>query len=349
MDFDGKTILITGGTGSFGRKFTEVALNHLNPKVIRIYSRDELKQVEMQREPQFRDERLRFFIGDIRDEVRLQRAMEGVDLVVHAAAMKQVPVCEFNPFEAVKTNIFGAQNVIEAALNLCIPRVMAVSTDKAVNPVNLYGATKLCAEKMFAAASSYIGDKNIRISCVRYGNVIGSRGSVIPLFLSQRATGTLTITDQRMTRFWITLDQAVDFVTASIRRMRGGEIFIPRIPAALVTDIVQVIAPHARKVLIGIRPGEKIHEVLLTEDEARIAREYDDFYVVEPRFPGQPAQRWTDGKSLPDGFRYSSETNRWRLNPDELRPLIKQIEEELAQKSGELQPESAPFNGVLQK
>lgn len=330
MDSRGKVILITGGTGSFGKKFTEIALRKLSPKAVRIYSRDELKQFEMQRDARFQDSRLRYFIGDVRDEARLQRAMEGVDLVIHAAAMKHVTACEFNPFEAVKTNVLGAQNVIEAALNLSVSRVMAVSTDKAANPVNLYGATKLCAEKMFTSACSYVGEKDIRLSCVRYGNVAGSRGSVMPLFLSQRESGKLTITDGRMTRFWVTLEQAVGFVLASIERMRGGEVFIPKIPSARVTDLADVIAPQAEKVIVGIRPGEKIHEVLLTEDEGRIAREFDTFFVVEPRYPGQSAPHWNHGKSLPDGYRYSSDTNPWRLTHEELRRVIGEVEVEIA-------------------
>ena len=237
-----------------------------------------------------------------------------------------LPGCEFNPFEAVKTNVLGAQNVIEAALNLNIPRVMAVSTDKAVNPANLYGATKLCAEKMFTAACSYVGTKDVRISCVRYGNVVGSRGSVIPLFLSQRETGKLTITDERMTRFWVTLEQAVGFVLASVGRMRGGEVFIPKIPSARITDLAEVVAPQAEKVIVGIRPGEKLHEVLLTEDEARIAREFDDFFVLEPRYPGQSLPHWNHGKSLPSGYRYASDTNPWQLTREELRCAIGEVE-----------------------
>lgn len=322
MELRDKVILITGGTGSFGKKFAEFALQNLSPRAIRIYSRDELKQYEMQQEPRFQDARLRYFIGDVRDQFRLQRAMEGVDLVIHAAAMKQVPACEFNPFEAVRTNVLGAQNVIEAALNLNVPRVMAVSTDKAANPVNLYGATKLCAEKMFTSACSYVGNKDIRISCVRYGNVMGSRGSVIPLFLAQRKSGRLTITDPAMTRFWITLDQAVAFVSACVERMRGGEIFVPKIPSARITDLAKAIAPLAAQDAIGVRAGEKLHEVLLTEDEARIAREFDEFFVVEPRYPGQSPAHWTHGKSLPNGFRYSSDSNPWRLTQEELHRAI---------------------------
>ena len=328
MSIEDSAILVTGGTGSFGRQFTQRALANLKPREIRIFSRDEVKQAEMQSDPRFEDERLRFFIGDVRDRDRLQHVMEGTDLVVHAAAMKHVPVCEVNPFEAVKTNILGGQNVIEAAIELEIPRVMSVSTDKAVNPASLYGATKLCAEKMFTAARSYVGKKNIRISCVRYGNLIGSRGRVIPLFLSQRARGRLTITDERMTRFWITLEEAVEFVVASIDRMRGGEIFVPKLPVARIRDLADVIAPEAERAIVGIRPGEKVHEVLLTEDEGRIAREYEDFFVIEPHFPGQGPCRWREGKPTPAGFCYSSDTQDWKLSAEELRSLVKQVEDE---------------------
>ena len=329
MSAERLAILVTGGTGSFGRKFIASALKNLNPSAVRVYSRDELKQHDMQRDPSFQDERLRFLIGDVRDQSRLQRAMEGVDLVVHAAALKQVPVCEYNPFEAVKTNVLGAQNVIESALNLEVPRVIAVSTDKAVNPVNLYGATKLCAEKMFTAANAYVGSKNIRISCVRYGNVVGSRGSVVPLFLAQRHTGRITITDKRMTRFWITLEQAVDFVSGCIGRMRGGEIFVPKIPSTMLLDLAAVAAPNAEIRVTGIRPGEKIHEVLLTEDEARVAREYDTYFVIEPKYPGSGERQYVGGASLPDGFRYASDTNPSRLSREQLCKMVAEIEADL--------------------
>ncbi len=330
MVFDGATVLLTGGTGSFGKKFVEFALARLNPRVIRIYSRDEAKQYDMQRDPHYQDRRLRFFIGDVREQVRLQRAMEGADIVIHAPAMKQITVCELNPFEGIKTNVLGAQNVIESALNLQVPRVMGISTDKAVNPINLYGATKLCAEKMFIAANEYVGPKDVKISCVRYGNVIGSRGSAVPLFLSQRKVGRLTLTDERMTRFWISLDQAVAFVSDCIERMRGSEIFIPKIPSTSILDLVEAITPGSPPEVIGIRPGEKIHEVLLTGDEARGAVEFDDFFVVEPRSPEQSPRHWTDGKELPDGYCYSSDANPWRLTAEELRPMIQDIEAQLA-------------------
>lgn len=323
MSVSGTTILVTGGTGSFGRRFIETILRNGSPKVVRVFSRDELKQSEMQRDLRQHDARMRYFIGDVRDPARLERAMEGADIVVHAAALKQVPVCEYNPFEAVKTNILGAQNVIEAALNLGVPRVLALSTDKAANPANLYGATKLCAEKMFTAAVSYVGPRQTKISCVRYGNVIGSRGSVIPLFLSQRSSGVITLTDDRMTRFWITLDEAVSFVMHCLDVMRGGEIFVPKIPACLITDLAAVIAPDATLQVIGVRPGEKIHEVLLTEDEARTAREQERSFVIEPRYPGQGEARWTEGEGLPDGFRYSSDTTPLRLTRQDLSRLIR--------------------------
>lgn len=321
------SMLITGGTGSLGRKLAELLLAHAAPRRVVIFSRDELKQSEMQRQPLFQDERVRFFIGDIRDGDRLRRAMEDVDIVVHAAALKQVPICEYNPFEAIRTNVLGAQNVIEAALDLCVPRVLCLSTDKAVNPANLYGATKLCAEKLFTAANAYVGRKAMKISCVRYGNVVGSRGSVVPLFLEQRRSGTITLTSEDMTRFWITLPQAAQFVMDSIERMRGGEIFIPRLPSTTIQALADAIAPGCRRTIIGARPGEKRHEVLLVEHEARIARELEGFYVVEPQYPGIAERRWTEGQDVPDGFAYSSATNSWRLTEREIRAYVQEIEE----------------------
>jgi UDP-N-acetylglucosamine 4,6-dehydratase/5-epimerase len=322
MDWSDKVILLTGGTGSFGRKFAEVVLRNFGPKKLRIYSRDELKQHEMQIDPRFKDPRLRFFIGDVRDRERLHRAMEGVNIVVHAAALKHVPVCEYNPFEAVKTNVLGTSNVIDVALDHQVERVMGISTDKAANPINLYGATKLCAEKLFTAANSYAGAKDVKISCVRYGNVVGSRGSVAPIFMQQQKNGSLTITDERMTRFWISLDQAVFFVCKCIERMKGGEIFVPKIPSMKVMDLADVIGPACEKKLIGIRPGEKIHEILLTEDEARFAQEFDDFFVVEPIYPDRPNRKWDDGKALPEGFKYSSDRNSVLLTTGELQGMI---------------------------
>ena|GEM_PF-45115 len=278
--FDGKTILLTGGTGSFGKQFVRTILAYHKPKALRIYSRDELKQFEMQQ--MFGNSVLRYFIGDVRDRDRLQTAMVGVDFVIHAAAMKQVPACEYNPFEAVKTNVLGAQNVVETALNAGVHKVMCISTDKAVNPVNLYGATKLCAEKIFVHGNSYSGQRKTRFSVVRYGNVVGSRGSVIPVFLNQAATGEITITDTRMTRFWITLPDAVDFVIRCVDIMIGGEIFAPKIPSMRIVDIARFLAPQCRIKTIGIRPGEKLHEMLVTEEDGRNAIEMDGMYVILP-------------------------------------------------------------------
>lgn len=317
---DNKTILLTGGTGSFGQKFTEYVLAHHNPRSIRIYSRSEFTQFQMARK--FDDERIRFLIGDVRDEKRLFRAMNGVDIVVHAAALKQVPACEYNPIEAVKTNIDGSVNIINAAIDNRVKKVMALSTDKAVHPVNLYGATKMVAEKLFIQGNSYTGYSDTQFSCVRYGNVMGSRGSVIPLFLEQAKTGKITITDERMTRFWLTLEEGVRFVIQSVGKMKGGEIFVPKIPSMRVCDLAAVIAPDADVDLIGIRPGEKLHEVLITEDEARHAKEYEDHYIIEPELSFWSYQPDTEGKPLKDNFRYSSEMNDTWLSGEELRKLF---------------------------
>lgn len=264
-----RTILITGGTGSFGKKFAEVVLRDHDPKKLIIFSRDELKQHEMQTVLGFDDPRLRFFIGDVRDAERLKRAVAGVDIVVHAAALKQVPACEYNPFEAVQTNVMGAKNVINAAIDCGVKRVLALSSDKAVNPVNLYGATKLVAEKLFIQGNSYAGEGGSRFACVRYGNVVGSRGSVVPLFKEQRKNGCITVTDERMTRFWITLDQGVSFVIRCIEEMHGGEIFVPKIPSMRVVDLATTLAQGCKIQITGIRPGEKLHEVLIHENEPR--------------------------------------------------------------------------------
>jgi len=319
--FDGKTVLLTGGTGSFGQKFTEIILSEHDPKSVRIYSRGELKQFEMR--SRFEDEHLRFLIGDVRDRDRLYRAMNGVDIVVHAAALKQVPACEYNPIEAIRTNIDGAVNVVDAAIDNSVEKVMALSTDKAVHPVNLYGATKMAAEKLFIQGNSYAGEGRELFSCVRYGNVIGSRGSVIPVFKEQRKTGTITITDERMTRFWITLDQGVRFVIDCIERMNGGEIFVPKIPSMKITDLAKAIAPGAKWNVIGIRAGEKLHEILLTEDEARHTKEFDSYFAVEPEHPFWNKENFNGGKVLPEGFRYSSDNNdRW-LTKEELSVITK--------------------------
>ncbi|MFA4848760.1 MAG: UDP-N-acetylglucosamine 4,6-dehydratase (inverting) [Methanoregula sp.] len=319
--FDNKTILITGGTGSFGRMFLATLLREDNPKSIRIYTRGELLQYET--EKLFPDNCIRFFIGDVRDKERLSRAMNGVDIVVHAAALKQVPTCEYNPIEAVKTNINGSINIINTAIDNNVDRVIALSTDKAVHPVNLYGSTKMVAEKLFVQGNSYTGyDRNTKFSCVRYGNVVGSRGSVVPLFLEQKKTGRLTLTDERMTRFWLTLEDGVQFVRNCLPQMTGGEIFVPKIPSMNVTDLAHAIAPDAKIEIIGIRPGEKIHEILITEDEARHTREYETHFVIEPELKFWNPNIREGGGALPDGFRYSSDTNTKWLSIEELKNMI---------------------------
>lgn len=318
--FDGKTILVTGGTGSFGKMFTSLLLKEWNPDSIRIYSRGELLQWEMQQKIQ--DERLRFFIGDVRDRDRLYRAMNDVDIVVHAAALKQVPAAEYNPIEAVKTNIDGASNVINASIDNGVEKVMALSTDKAVHPVNLYGATKMVAEKLFVQGNAYAGGRNTRFACTRYGNVVGSRGSIIPLFLEQRKQGRVTITDERMTRFWLTLEQGARFVAQCIETMRGGEIFVPKIPSMRITDLAKIVAPDCEVEIIGIRPGEKLHEVLLTEDEARHSKDMGDYFIIEPELRFWQKNNGHEGKSLPEGFRYSSESNSTWLDADELMSMV---------------------------
>ncbi|MCD4837930.1 MULTISPECIES: UDP-N-acetylglucosamine 4,6-dehydratase (inverting) [Neobacillus] len=315
-----KTILITGGTGSFGKKFVSKILETDVKKVI-IFSRDELKQFEMAQE--YKDPRIRFFIGDVRDKDRLYRAFEGVDIVVHAAALKQVGICEYNPFEAIKTNIHGAQNIIEAALDRGVERVIALSTDKAANPINLYGATKLASDKLFIAANSYVGNKKTRFAVVRYGNVVGSRGSVVPFFKKMKQTGKIPITDERMTRFWITLDQGVQFVIDNLGRMKGGEIFVPKIPSMRVVDLAKAIAPECEIEIIGIRPGEKLHETMITEDDARRTLSFDTYYVIQPEFPWWKVEYAKGGKPLPEGFSYVSNTNDQWLSVEDLKNLIK--------------------------
>lgn len=326
MTFTNKVILVTGGTGSFGKKFTQIVLKEHNPKAIRIFSRGELKQQKMREQfQQFpNSEKLRFFIGDVRDRDRLHRAMNGVDIVIHAAALKQVPTCEYNPIEAVKTNIDGAANVIDAAIDNNVEKVMALSTDKAVHPVNLYGATKLVAEKLFIQGNTYTGGHKTRFSCVRYGNVMASRGSVIPIFQEQRKNGTVTITDQKMTRFWITQEQAVHFIIDCIEKMKGGETFVPKIPSMRVVDLAQAIAPQSKIKITGIRPGEKIDEVLLTGEEARHAKEFDKYFVVEPEYAFWNKNNFKDGKPLPSDFTYTSGDNDQWLTKQE---LIKMLEE----------------------
>lgn len=318
-----KVVLVTGGTGSFGRKFTEIATKEHDIHTLRILSRDELKQLQMSR--QFNDRRLRFLIGDVRDKERLYRAMSGVDIVIHAAALKQVPAAEYNPLEAVKTNVLGAANVIDAAIDNHVPKVMFIGTDKAVHPVNLYGATKLVAEKLFVQANSYSGGKT-RFSCVRYGNVVGSRGSVIPLFLQQRENGSLTITDERMTRFWLTLEQGVRFVINCIELMSGGEIFIPKIPSMRLVDIAACIAPRAPWKTVGIRSGEKLHEELVTREEAPRTKEFDAYYIVEPEHPFWNTDNHPDGRPVGEDFQYGSDTNAHWLKPEELRACLADLQ-----------------------
>jgi UDP-N-acetylglucosamine 4,6-dehydratase len=321
LDFENLSVMVTGGTGSFGKQFVRKLLTDVHPKKIIVFSRDELKQYEMATGG-FDHPSLRFFIGDVRDRERLRRAMKEVDIVVHAAALKQVPACEYNPIEAIRTNVEGSTNVIEAALDAGVRRVLALSTDKAVNPVNLYGATKLVAEKLFVQANSYSGKGPTRFSCVRYGNVVGSRGSVVPVFLSQRKTGAITITDKRMTRFWLTLEQGVEFVLKAIGRMHGGEVFVPRIPSMRITDLAEAIAPGCKVVEIGIRPGEKLHESLISEDEARNAVLADDMYIIKPNHPWWGESNWGEGEPLPSDFRYNSETNTEWLDAEGLREMI---------------------------
>ena len=320
MDWSNAQVLVTGGTGSFGRKFTEVLLRVHPPKKLIIFSRDELKQFEMSQE--FNHPSLRYFIGDVRDKDRLYRAFQDVDIVIHAAALKQVPACEYNPFEAVKTNVFGAQNVIDAAIDCKVKKVMFISTDKAVNPVNLYGATKLCAERVFIQGNSYAGEAGTRLSCCRYGNVVGSRGSVIPLFSEQRSNGSVTVTDPRMTRFWLTIEQGVDFVIKCVGDMHGGEIFVPKIPSMNIMDLVQAVAPGCEVEYTGIRPGEKLHEALISEHETRNTLELADTYIIRPTHAWWGEENWAEGQAVPDGFHYASDTNPWKLTVEELQELV---------------------------
>lgn len=321
----GTSILVTGATGSFGRKFVDLMLRQYSPRKLVIFSRDELKQHEM-RVSGFDHELLRYFIGDVRDRNRLRRAMRGIQVVVHAAALKQVPACEYNPIEAVATNIEGARNVIEAALDCGVEKVVALSTDKAVNPVNLYGATKLVAEKLFVQANAYRGEGPTRFSCVRYGNVVGSRGSVIPLFKAQRESGRVTVTDPRMTRFWITLDQGVAFVASCIERMYGGEVFVPKIPSMSIVDLAKALAPDCEIEEIGIRPGEKVHEVLISEDEARHALEFEDYFIIQPAHPWWGRDTWVGGRAPKEGFVYSSDENPSWLSHHQLLEVASESE-----------------------
>ncbi|HET8985291.1 MAG TPA: UDP-N-acetylglucosamine 4,6-dehydratase (inverting) [Trueperaceae bacterium] len=317
---DDKSILITGGTGSFGKKFTRAVLDRTNARRVIVFSRDELKQYEMQ-QSYVGERRLRFFLGDVRDRDRLYRALDGIDAVVHAAALKQVPAAEYNPFEAVKTNIQGAQNVIDACVDRGVKRVVALSTDKASSPINLYGATKLVSDKLFVQGNSYAGSKGTRFAVVRYGNVVGSRGSVVPFFLERAKTGVLPITDERMTRFFITLDQGVEFVLSSLERMVGGELFVPKIPSMRVTELAKAIAPDARIEVVGIRPGEKLHEEMISVDDARRTIDVGDRYVIQPEFGWWTSQHLTGG-GVPEGFAYTSDRNDDWLSADQLRAML---------------------------
>lgn len=318
-----QVVLVTGGTGSFGTKFVEIMLNEYRPKRLIVFSRDELKQHDM-RAAGLDHPSLRYLLGDVRDAQRLERAFSEVTAVVHAAALKQVPACECNPFEAIQTNVIGSKNVIDAALSRGIRRVIALSTDKAVNPVNLYGATKLCTEKMVVQANAQAGAEETRFSCMRFGNFLGSRSSVIPIFAEQRKRGSVTITDPRMTRFWITLDSAARFVVRCLEQMIGGEIFVPKLPSMKLLDMAEAIAPNCRIECVGIRPGEKLHEVLLSNDEARNTVETEEMFVVQPAYSDRPRENWS-GIAVTDGFRYSSDTNSEWLTAEDLYKVIEGI------------------------
>ncbi len=322
-----KNILITGGTGSFGKKCTEIILKRYKPNRLIIFSRDELKQFEMaQQFPDSKYDCMRYFIGDVRDKERLYRAFHEVDYVIHAAALKQVPAAEYNPFEAVKTNILGAQNVINVAIDQKVKRVIALSTDKAANPINLYGATKLCSDKLFIAGNSYVGRNDTTFSVVRYGNVLGSRGSVIPFFLERMETGVLPVTDPKMTRFWITLEQGVNFVLQCIETMVGGELFVPKIPSMKIIDLARAICPDCETKIIGIRAGEKLHEVMIPRDEARSAVEYEDYFVIKPPFRYFDRRFREDGcKPVAEDFEYNSGTNTEWLTIEQLQEMIKEL------------------------
>lgn len=322
-----KSILVTGGTGSFGKKFVETILaKYPEIKRVVVFSRDELKQFEMaQQFPEEKYPQIRYFIGDVRDLDRLRRALEGIDVVVHAAALKQVPAAEYNPFECIKTNILGAQNIIEASLDTKVKKVVALSTDKAAAPINLYGATKLCSDKLFVAANNMKGKRDLKFSVVRYGNVIGSRGSVIPFFLQKRQEGVLPITDERMTRFNITLEEGISLVLRALEIMWGGEIFVPKIPSYRIADVAEAIGPNCRQEIVGIRPGEKLHEEMVTETDALSTIEFDDYFVILPSLPLWDVEEFAQtykGRPCPDGFSYNSGTNSEWLSVEQLRGLI---------------------------
>ncbi|MBR1735172.1 MAG: UDP-N-acetylglucosamine 4,6-dehydratase (inverting) [Alphaproteobacteria bacterium] len=325
-----KTILITGGTGSFGKKFAKTVLGRYpNLKKVIVYSRDEYKQFLMSNMSEFKPhmDKIRYFIGDVRDKERLYRAFDGVDIVVHAAALKQIPACEYNPFEAVKTNVLGSQNIINAAIDRRVQKVVALSTDKACAPVNLYGATKLCSDKLFIAGNSYSGTRQTCFSVVRYGNVAGSRGSVIPFFkkLVEEGATELPITDFNMTRFWLKLEQAVEMVLGAIERMQGGELYVRKIPSMRITDLAEAVAPGIKLKEVGIRPGEKIHEQMITREDARNTLEFDNYFVILPEICNADCVKLQQGKRVADDFEYSSGKNTWWLSVDEMRKLIKEI------------------------
>jgi UDP-N-acetylglucosamine 4,6-dehydratase len=331
-DWRDKTVLITGGTGSFGYRFVETMLASHHPRKLIIFSRDELKQHEMRsRFPDGSGSVVRYFLGDVRDRERLYRAFEDVDIVVHAAALKQVPAAEYNPLEFIKTNVLGAANVIDAAIDRNVKRVIALSTDKAANPINLYGASKLCSDKLFVAANSYSGPHQTRFGVIRYGNVIGSRGSVVPYFLKMRKTGVLPITDPRMTRFWITTEQGVNFVVACLGRMQGGAVLVPKIPSMNIMDLARAVAPECQTEAVGIRPGEKLHEVMVSEDDARHTVEYEDSYMILSSFHSWDANAYANnngGKLCSEGFYYSSDTNTQWLTVEQLQKMVASLETE---------------------
>ncbi len=329
-DWANSTVLVTGGTGSFGKAFVRKILEQHPPKKLIVFSRDELKQFEMSNE--LRHPELRFFLGDVRDKERLHRAFADVDVVVHAAALKQVPAAEYNPFEFIKTNVLGAANIIDVAIDRGVKKVIALSTDKAANPINLYGASKLCSDKLFVTANAYAGSQPARFAIVRYGNVIGSRGSVIPLFREMARSGVLRLTDERMTRFWLTLSQGVEFVLSCLDRMQGGEVFVPKIPSMRLLDLANAMGPGCKFEFTGIRPGEKLHETLIPRDESPWCVEFEDRYVI------QPSQLWWDpdtlvkrgGRPVPDGFKYRSDLNDSWLTGEQLKTLLDEPREEMS-------------------
>jgi UDP-N-acetylglucosamine 4,6-dehydratase/5-epimerase len=331
--FNGRNVLITGGTGSFGKKFIQLVLQRYKPKKLIVFSRDELKQFEMQQKWNVKDHScIRYFLGDVRDKERLIRAFSGVDYVVHAAALKQVPAAEYNPQECIKTNVLGAMNIIDAALHCGVKKLVALSTDKACNPINMYGATKLCSDKLFVAANVYGGFEGTRFSVVRYGNVVGSRGSVVPFFKERMKTGVLPITDPRMTRFWITLAQGAEFVLKCLEISRGGEIFVPKIPSMKITGLAKAICPECEHEPVGIRPGEKVHETLISEDEARNTVEFEECFVVQPHLNRRKELLDVkgNGKMCSEGFLYTSDKNPMFMAVDDLTQMLLEIEDDFS-------------------